>query len=65
MNRYRVHYEGTVEVEADSELEAECSAAFDCQPDRCWAELIEEGDTSESEDEDEDEDGDYERIPSR
>jgi hypothetical protein len=39
--RYRVYYEGEIEVEANSELEAECNAAHDCRPDHCHAELIE------------------------
>jgi hypothetical protein len=33
--KYRVEFCGEVEVEAESELEAECYAAFDCKPDNC------------------------------
>jgi hypothetical protein len=40
--KYRVEFGGETYVEADSELEAECDAAFDCQPDNCRAELIED-----------------------
>lgn len=52
MPKYRVEFHGSTEVEADSELEAECNAAFECRPDNCRAELIggeEEGDSGESE----------------
>ena len=52
MPKYRVEFQGSTEVEADSELEAECNAAFECRPDNCREELIggeEEGDSSESE----------------
>ena len=41
MAKWRVEYRGEREVEADSELEAECNAAFDCSPDNCRATLIE------------------------
>jgi hypothetical protein len=40
--KYRVEFSGETYIEADSELEAECDAAFDCQPDNCHAELIED-----------------------
>jgi hypothetical protein len=41
MAKWRVTFQGETEVEADSALEAECTAAFDCSPDNCRADCIE------------------------
>jgi hypothetical protein len=35
MSKWTVEYHGSIEVEADSEGEAECNAAFECRPDNC------------------------------
>lgn len=35
MPKYLVEYSGTVEIEAEGELEAECMAATECRPDNC------------------------------
>jgi hypothetical protein len=33
--KYTVEYSGTVDVDADCQLEAECTAATMCSPDNC------------------------------
>ena len=49
MARWRVEYQGSIEVDADSEAEAECNAAFDCKPENCRAtELVSEEDDEDS-----------------
>jgi len=35
MPKYQVEYSGTMEVEAECDLEAECVAATMCRPDNC------------------------------
>lgn len=40
MARYLVTYQGIIYVEANSEFEAECDAAFECKPDNCKAEEL-------------------------
>lgn len=53
MAKYRVEFSGSLEVEADSALEAECNASFDCRPDHCRAECIEGCDDEFLDEEDE------------
>ena len=42
MPRFEVHYHGSREVTAESAMEAEIFAAFDCSVDNCEAELIDD-----------------------
>ena len=35
MAKYVVEYSGTVEIDAECGLEAECMAATECRPDNC------------------------------
>lgn len=48
--KYIVYYEGQREVEAESAMEAECDAAFDCTIDYCRAERA-DGKSDNDEDE--------------
>jgi hypothetical protein len=42
MPRFRVEYHGSVDVEADRELDAEVNASFDCKPENCRATCLDE-----------------------
>jgi hypothetical protein len=50
MRKYIVYYEGQIEVEAESAMEAEFDASFDCRPDNCRAERA-DGKSDNDEDE--------------
>ena len=48
MPKYRVQFEGEIEVDAECELEAECMAATECRPDNCRVVSSDEGDDAEN-----------------